>query len=87
MEDPDALNYLMMGAAEDERDYQNQEDLENQQDVELTFTEAEEQAIQRVLIYFTQLIGLGFRRINVIPAFLACDKNEELAANMLFAQQ
>lgn len=51
MEDPDALNYLMMGAAEDERDFQNQEDLENQEDVELTFTEAEEQAIQRVLIY------------------------------------
>ena len=43
-------------------------------------TSDENDAIER-------LMALGFSKIEAAQAYLACDKNEEMAANLLFERQ
>ena len=45
--------------------------------VAIALSEAERAAVER-------LCGMGFSRNRVLEAFVACDRNEELAANFLF---
>lgn len=52
---------------------------EGEQPTPITLSEEDEQAIAR-------LCELGFERTLVIQVYFACDKNEEIAANMLFSE-
>lgn len=52
---------------------------EGEQPTPITLSEDDEQAVGR-------LCELGFERTLVIQVYFACDKNEEIAANMLFSE-
>jgi UV excision repair protein RAD23 len=78
---PEAFLSMLMGGAAPEGE--GDEDDESQlppgfQTIHVT--EAEKAAIDR-------LVALGFDRNIAVEAYLACDKNEELAANYLFENQ
>lgn len=63
------------GAADGEHDDAGDDPMDGSVTVELT--EAENTAVER-------LAGLGFSQEQALEAYLACDRKEELAANMLF---
>lgn len=44
----------------------------------------EHAAIERVSSYLIQLMNFGFTKMDAAQAYFACDKNEQLAANLLF---
>lgn len=50
---------------------------QGQQGVQIAITPAEREAINR-------LMALGFSEMEAVQAYMACDKNEEYAANFLF---
>lgn len=44
-------------------------------------------AIERVIQFIIQLMSLGFNKLDAAQAYFACEKNQELAANILFDRQ
>lgn len=53
----------------------------------IQITPEEGAAIQRVKIVLLQLMSFGFSKLDAAQAYFACDKNEDLAANLLFDRQ
>jgi UV excision repair protein RAD23 len=56
---------------------ENEDLLDEEEGVEIPLSEDDQKAIDR-------LCALGFDKQSVIEAYLSCEKNEEMAANLLF---
>lgn len=83
-QDPEAFIRTFLGAGADELGYEIEgddgaegADATGQQPIRIPLTEQDQNAIER-------LCELGFERDLVIQVYLACDKNEEVAADILF---
>jgi UV excision repair protein RAD23 len=85
--------YQLLAGGEDEGDLEGMEGAVPPGTQTIALTQEEMEAIQRVgilpSVYFTALIfpqlqALGFSQQQAAEAYLACGKNEELAANFLF---
>lgn len=77
-QDPEAFVRALMGSEGDDLGYEIEgEDQDPEGTVRVMLTEQDENAIRR-------LCELGFDRNLVIQVYMACDKNEEVAADILF---
>lgn len=84
-EDPEGFIRSFLNASNDDLGFEVEgEDADHTEDAEgeirIQVTEADESAINR-------LCELGFERDLVIQIYMACDKNEEVAADILFRDQ
>lgn len=78
LQDPEGFVRAFLGAEGDDLGYEIEgEDQDLEATVRVMLTEQDENAIRR-------LCELGFDRNLVIQVYMACDKNEEVAADILF---
>lgn len=77
-QDPEGfIQTFLGGQGDEEMAYDYEEGEEGEEVVRIPLTEQDESAVRR-------LCELGFDRDTVLQVYMACDKNEEVAADILF---